>query len=341
MRFVGIAVILALVGLGCSAAEGHTPAPGESACEVSAILVPSCGAWWGIAPAVFTRTPPGRALAVAEELMGRPADILHVYHRGDRLFPTEAEIRLAREPGRRRILLVNWKPSFHRSWAEIAAGALDDRIDKLAAHITKVFPERFFLTVHHEPENEVVDRPGSGYTADDYRAMFRRVIERLRTRGVTNAITVMTYMGAPNWSSKPWFDALYPGDEVVDWIGMDPYADGRVADFAGLVDKTRDDYPNWPGFYSWAVRRFPEKPLMLAEWGVFSRRADPGFKERFFDSVHRQLPGFPRLKALAYFESPRAPRGDTRFDATGGELGAFRRLARSPHLTSARIPEPR
>jgi hypothetical protein len=313
---------------------------GSSArCEVTAKLIPSCGAWWGMAPEIFTGRPPDRALRRAERRMGRPADILHVYHRGGELFPTPRERALARDPGHRRLLLINWKPSMEHSWAEIAAGAVDRRIDRLAEHIRAGFPERFFLTVHHEPEDDVRVDPDSGMTAEAYAAMFRHVVLRLRERGVQNAVTVMTYMGAPNWAAKPWFDRLYPGDDVVDWVAIDPYADHRVRDFESLINKTRDDVPDWPGFYRWMQWRFPGKPIMIAEWGVFERPHDPAYKPSFYASVRQRIRHYPQVKALVYFDSPRAPRGDTRFDTTPRARRAFTELAKDVYFRSTPVPD--
>ncbi|GII88817.1 hypothetical protein Ssi03_68070 [Sphaerisporangium siamense] len=312
------------------------PVPsGAPGCVATAKLIPSCGAWWGMAPDVFGGRPPSQAIAFAEQRMGRRADIVHVYHRGWEPFPTPEELHLAKK----RLLLINWKPSIRRTWAEIAAGAIDDRIDRVAATIRHRLPRRFFLTIHHEPENDVRERPGSGMTAEDYAAMYRHVVLRLRDQGVRNAVTVMTYMGAPNWAAKPWFERLYPGDDVVDWIGLDPYADHRVNDFAGLVDKRRADQGDWPGFYRWTQQRFPGKPLMIAEWGAFERHDDPAFKVSFFNSVRRQIRGYPQIKALVYFDSPIAPRGDTRFDSSVPAGRAFAELARAPYFSSTPVPD--
>ncbi|MFB9882165.1 glycoside hydrolase family 26 protein [Planobispora siamensis] len=348
----GSCVVL-MLGLGaCTQASGvardtthHVPSSGllgldssAPGCEVSARLIPSCGAWWGMTPEVFTGRRPGVGLRRAEARMGRRADIMHVYHRGAELFPTREERGIARDPDGRRLLLINWKPSFDHTWAQIAGGALDRRIDRLAAHIRRTFPERFFLTVHHEPENDVREDPASGMTARDYAEMYRHVVLRLREKGVGNAVTVMTYMGAPNWAAKTWFEQLYPGDDVVDWVAMDPYADDRVQTFEQLINKTRDDFAQWPGFYRWMQWRFPGKPLMLAEWGAFERYDQRRFKESFYASVRRQMRRYPQIKALVYFDSPRAPRGDTRFDTTPGAAAAFRALAHDPYLRSTAVP---
>ncbi|MEU6718588.1 glycoside hydrolase family 26 protein [Nonomuraea purpurea] len=343
-------ILIAVAALvACGSAEGsrgrvtaaQAPVPaGSPACTATSRLIPSCGAWWGIAPEVFTGVPVDHALRGAESRMGAAADVVHVYHRGSELFPTDAEIALARDPARPRLLMINWKPSFDHTWAEIARGALDARIHRLAGYLRSTFPERFFLTIHHEPENDVDASSGSGMEASDYAAMFRHIVLKLRGEGVKNAVMVMTYMGAPNWAAKPWFEDLYPGDDVVDWVGMDPYADGRVDDFDGLVNKTRKEYPDWPGFYRWMQGRFPGKPVMVAEWGVFGRSGDRSFRRAFFESVRRQIKSYPQIKALIYFDSPRAPRGDTSFDNGLGADRAFTDLARDPYFRATRVPRP-
>jgi hypothetical protein len=342
-----IAAVIVMLAA-CSTAEGSNArapvaikeASGSPSCTATSRLIPSCGAWWGLAPEVFTGAPLDQALHSAESRMGAAADVVHVYHRGSELFPTPAEVRMARDPARPRLLMVNWKPSLDHTWAEIADGALDARIDRLAGYLRRTFPERFFLTLHHEPENDVDESSGSGMQATDYAAMFRHVVARLRAEGVKNAVMVMTYMGAPNWAAEPWFEDLYPGDDVVDWVAMDPYADGRVEDFEGLVNKTRKEYPDWPGFYRWMQARFPGKPVMVAEWGVFERKDDRGFKRAFYESVRRQIKRYPQIKALLYFDSPQAPRGDTSFDTGSGADRAFTELARDPYFRSTPVPRP-
>lgn len=334
---VGAVVLATGVVVGVQAGGGSEEGPG---CAVSAKLVPECGRWWGVAPGVFTSKSTERALTDFEDKTRRPADVLHMYHRDGEVFPTDRQIAMAREGGRRRLLFLNWKPEMGRTWAQVAAGdpAVDEHIDDIARRIRDVHPQRFFLAVHHEPEEEVRPQPGSGFTARDYRDMVRHVIKRLRAGGADNVVTVMAYMGVPNWGSKPWFNDLYPGDDVIDWVAADLYADKWVSDFATLVNKRRPDYPSWPGFYTWASARFPKKPLMLAEWGTVNRKNDPDFSRRFFASVPRQLPQYPRLKGLLYFESPKTPVGDTRWNATGASAQAFRQIAKMPEFNRLTPP---
>jgi hypothetical protein len=307
-------------------------------------LVPTCGVLWGVAPAALTGAAPAQALRDFEEKTGRPQAIYHAYHRGMEFFPTPAEMAIARNPQNPRLLFLNWKPH-GASWAEIAAGdwKTDIYLIELARYIRATFPERFFFTVHHEPENDVDSRSNSGYTAEDYAAMFRHVVRLLRNAGATNIVPTMVYMSYVPWNVKPWFDALYPGDDVVDWVAWDTYAYSDpgygYGDFAELMNRRSSNRPSWPGFYNWAAARFPDKPLMVGEWGVWSSARNPEHKSYFFDTVAQQIQLFPRIKALVYFDTPSNQQGlDSRVDSTSGALDAYSRLGRTPTFAVAVRP---
>jgi hypothetical protein len=309
--------------------ERHRPPYQRSrrACALGRRLVPTCGVLWGVAPAAHTGSPRAAALARFEADTGRRQDIYHAYHRGRALFPNAEERAIAAQG---RLLFLNWRPS-RWSWAAIAGGAADSYLDRLAKHINATFHDRFFLTIHHEPENDVRPWRGSGYRPRDYAAMYRHVVKRLRARGVDNVVTVMTYMSYVPWNARSWFEDLYPGNDVVDWIAWDAYAYSDPGyghgDFAEMVNRRSSRYPSWPGFYTWASRQFPNKPFMLAEWAVWYSRRNPEHMARFYDSVARQMRLFPRLKAMVYFDTPGDKRArDSRPTATKAGLAAYRRL---------------
>jgi hypothetical protein len=307
---------------------------------VSSILVPSCGVWWGIGANPLHGESWDQALTDFESTQGRLSDLLHYYHVGATTFPTPLEISRSHDGGLNRLLLENWKPELGRTWAQVAAGdpAVDRAIDNEANYLNTRFTSKFFLTIHHEPEDEVNPNSGSGMTASDYRAMFRHVVARLRADGVTNAVIVVDYMGTAHWGSQSWFNALYPGDDVVDWIAEDPYSTGSGApwraDFGGMVD--RRDTSSWPGFYTWATTNHPGKPIMLAEWGIFEYNADPSVKAKILSTVALQIGQFPAIKALVYFNSPNAPKGDTRVDSSGASLAMYKGLGGSTTFSSAK-----
>jgi hypothetical protein len=304
-------------------------------CVVAVKLVPTCGVLWGAAPGSHTSQPPDAALRDFEAKTGRPQAIYHGYHRGMELFPNPLEIAIARNPASPRLLFLNWKPR-GVSWARIAAGdpATDAYLDGLAVYIRAKFPERFFFTVHHEPENDVWPTAGSGYTAKDYAAMFRHVVQRLRADGVSNIVPTMVYMSYVPWNVKPWFADLYPGNDVVDWVAWDVYAHSDpgygYGDFAEMMNRRSASRPSWPGFYNWASSQFPDKPLMLSEWGVWYSASNPAHMSTFFNTVSQQIQLFPRVKALVYFDTPGDQKGrDSRVDSTPDSLAAYRRLGQS------------
>ncbi|MEV0839651.1 hypothetical protein AB0I55_08830 [Actinocatenispora sera] len=388
---------------------------GPSNCTVGAKLVPTCNVLWGAATGGHTGSSLTASLREFEHQTRRTQAVFHAYHRGlGTLFPTAEEIATANEAGHPRIPFINWKPAV-ASWADIAAGdpKVDDFIDRLAAYVHKRFPGPFFLTIHHEPENDVDPAEGSGYTAADYAAMYRHVVQRLRDHGATNVVTVMTYMGYAKWPAQPWFDQLYPGDDVVDWIALDVYAYSTpgygYGDFDEMINRGGDGSSpppaspspsappaspsppsgspsppsaspspsptsgapspsaspspaspspsnaapspsgtassglpsasplltgakrreGWSGFYNWAAARFPDKPLMIGEWGVWSG-SDAKHKAWFFDNVGTEIARFPRIKALIYFETPDDNGHDSRVDHPADALPAYRRLGALP-----------
>jgi beta-mannanase len=239
---------------------------------------------------------------------------------------------MARDAAKPRVLLLNWKIAYGSSWAKVAKGEQDARIDRFAARIKSSFPEKFFLVLNHEPENDVVARKGSGWEAKDFAAMYRHTVLRLRAKGVTNAINVMAYMGNEKWLAQSWWPDLYPGDDVVDWMGLDSYVSAEKGYYHfGMFSDLLDRRPTGggQGWYDWAVTRHPSKPIMLAEWGVYHRAGKTVDKSAGFASVLPELRKRPAVKAIVYFDTKRDDQGDRdiSINSTKPALAAFRTLA--------------
>jgi hypothetical protein len=262
-----------------------------------------------------------------ERQVGEKQQLVHYYHSGTELFPTDWEIAMANSG---RTLLLSWKPEDGHTWAQVAAGKADDYIDREAEYLRNHFADqKFFLVIHHEPEDEVQSKSGSGYTAADYRNMYRHVVDRLRSHGVDNAVFVMCYMGAQVYATKAWFDDLWPGSEYVDWIGYDPYAtpslNGQTGGFSWLMNEHWGD--QFGGMYHWITKNHPNKPIMLAEWGIGEKPGDPSYKADVFRSIPSHLTDYPALKALVYFDKPQADvAGDVQVDTSPTSLTAYRSM---------------
>jgi hypothetical protein len=306
-------------------------------CHTGAKLVPTCGVLWGVAPGAKTESRGLRALREFERKTGRHQAVFHAYHRGiNGVFPTEQEIAISRERGKKRILLLNWKPE-STTWARIARGdrRTDAFLDRLAAHLRQNYRERFFFAIHHEAEDQVRERPGSGYTARDYAAMFRHVVNRLRARGATNVVTVLIHMAYVPHTTKSWFTQMYPGDDVVDWIGFDTYSYSDPGYGHGgldeLLNRRSASKPGWPGFYNWVRAKHSRKPVMVAEWGVWFSKRNPGHMARFYREVGRDITRYPGIKAMVHFETPANHKGqNSSVDSTRAALREYRRLGKLP-----------
>ena len=311
-----------------------TAPPASGDCVTGALLVPSCGVLWGAAAGGFTDAPRDQALLDWEKLSGRTASIFHAYHKGDEPFPTKSEIAMTRDAKHPRVLLLNWKIAYGSTWAKVAAGDQDKRIDAFAARVKATYAEKFFLVLNHEPENDVIARAGSGMTAKDFAAMYRHTILRLRAKGVTNVINVLAYMGNEKWMSQSWWNDLYPGDDVVDWMGLDSYVSAEKGTyhygaFADLLDRKGN---TGPAFYDWAVGKHPGKPMMIAEWGAYHRVGHAVDKAAQFNSVLPELAKRPQIKAIVYFDTAHDDQGDRdiSINSMASSLAAFRKLAANP-----------
>jgi len=186
--------------------------------------------------------------------------------------------------------------------------------------------------LNHEPEDDVRTDAGSGMTAKDFAASFRYVIKRLRAQQVNNMVSVVAYMGNEKWMAQSWWKDLYPGDDVVDWMGLDSYVSVEkgyyhYGDFGDLLD--REPTGGGTGWYDWATTAHPTKPIMLAEWGMYHRSAYVTDKSAAFNSVAPELRLRPQIKAVVYFDTELDDEGDRNLSvaSTSAGLAAFRKLA--------------
>jgi len=295
-------------------------------CRVTELLVPTCGAWLGAATTDAAKKYDYRVgLAEYEAVAQNEPDIQHFYSTGGKAIPTSTQRALAERPGHQRsLLLINWKPSTAHTWRQIANGEVDHLIESAAAGM-RTYPHKFFLTIWHEPENDF----GPGRQPADYVDMYRHVVAKLGSIGVTNVVYVWNMMG---YSGHGYlYDSLYPGHDVVDWIAWDPYS-LKGNSMLGLVNENCCRVPNWTGFYDWATRKSPGTPLMLAEWGF--ALSNPNGPSALDNGAAVLRDRFPALKAVVYWNENKTNifRIDTptEFGRSFGQ--AYRRFANADYF---------
>jgi hypothetical protein len=99
------------------------------------------------------------------------------------------------------------------------------------------------------------------------------------------------------------FDNFYPGDDVVDEIGIDCYATPRVSDYAGYFGAEVGSL----GWFVGLSERL-DKPLSLPEWGLWDSRTltlaegsrdDPEYIQKMYDWMTDPA---NRIRWAAYFD---------------------------------------
>ena len=317
MRRFSLVLLLALavVAASCSSSEAEEPAlsvPDSSSSTAAPVsttapmvtpddegdgsdplavldnLVPETGAWLGSSVDFQDGNDDIMLLGNREGSIDREFDLFRDYRRWGQVLPDPDHTELVAQG---RIIMYSWKPD--RPWAEIAAGAEDDEIRVTAARFRE-FGGHTMLAFHHEPEDEVGGQFG---TAADYAAAFRHIHDIFEEEGADAVVFVWALIGYENWF--PLYDELYPGDDVVDWIAWDPYNWAICRPQSPWESMEEASAP----FYELATTTWPDKPLMVAEFGTSEDPADPEAKANWFrDLAAMAETERPSVRAWVYFD---------------------------------------
>jgi hypothetical protein len=238
---------------------------GQTSCSVNTALVSSCRPWLGAAVNNYTSaTADQTQFDAAESRQGRPYDIIHTYHPVGSNSLSATDIHYAQRANT--MLFTNWKPG--SNWSQVASGQNDAAINSMANSIKSLGSTKIFLTIWHEPENDVspngdpncnITYKGSAGTVSDYVNMWHHVRTVFNADGVSNVVWAIDYMNYPPWNCL--VPDLYPGDSYVDWIVFNSYQNsfGSTSTFENNV-KAFTNLLSTDGFGA-------TKPLGIVEWG--------------------------------------------------------------------------
>lgn len=166
--------------------------------------------------------------------------------------------------------------------------------------------------------------PGlNGNTTDEFVRAWRRIVDIGREEGATNIRWVWSPNidnGNPRLSS---YASVYPGDDYVDWAGLDGFNWGTsrlTAHWRDLSETFRASVDK--------IRRVTPKPLMIAETSSSEMGGD---KARWITTGFAQvLSDFPDVKAVIWFNGfDTRWRVDWRVDTSTSSIDAFRSVAAS------------
>lgn len=168
-----------------------------------------------------------------------------------------------------------------------------------------------------------------------FRAAYRHIVEAVRGAGATNVVWVFHVNAADN-PADDWnrFENYYPGDDVVDWLGISAYAavtprEPEWAPFRTMIDDTAQRLG------ALALR----KPIYVLEFGAPAHHPR-GDAARWADEALRDLLSgrWPAVRGFSWWnehwENDDVPSHDTdmRVQAVPGLAAVFRARLASPRV---------
>jgi len=240
---------------------------------------------------------------------------------------------LERVGARGSVPMITWEPWAGRdadpNWtiqAAILSGANDEYIDSWARGLAD-FGQPLLLRFAHEMH----DRPYpwavgvNGNTADEYVEAWKHVRAIFDRYPTSNVQWVWNPNAFGEWMAsdyEPVYRSLYPGDDLVDWLGIDVYNTGPGLDWGAPYWRSFRDVLTEP--YE-ALTRLSTKPILLPEVGCAELGGSKG--AWIHEAILSDLPmSFPRVAGLVWFDVVKEERWA--LNSSSQALDAWRMAAR-------------
>ena len=169
---------------------------------------------------------------------------------------------------------------------QIGNGTWDTYL-KTIADQAKAFGYPIFLRIGSEMNiNQGAGSPSFGENATAFVSAWQRIVTIFRNEGASNVFFVWN----PNFadSGPNHWTAYYPGNNYVDWVGIDLYQFQPDSDPNTML-QIYNDYSS-------------QKPVMICEWGAnwegqnYSDQSRATFVNNFFDAIEAR----PDIKMITY-----------------------------------------
>ncbi len=204
--------------------------------------------------------------------------------------------------------LITWEPwagtANDPAWTlrkSVLSGANDAYIQSWAKGLAS-YGQPVLLRFAHEMHSQ--DYPWAvgvnGNTADDYVAAWKHVHDEFAAAGATNVRWVWnpnTLGNAPASAYGPIYSSLYPGDDYVDYLGLDIYNTGPNVDWGAPYWRSLDQILSEP--YK-AITGVSSKPLLLPEVGSAETGGSKG--AWIADALQRLSAAYPQVTGLVWFD---------------------------------------
>jgi hypothetical protein len=281
-------------------------------CLVASVLMVPSRVQAADPPILFGATPPREGTAVAslrtfENQLGMKLGLVRVFMRWDEAGRSQQYHDEILNGGRTMHLSVRAKrragPLLR--WSSIANARPGSQIHSEIvawADYLKGLTGDVWFTFNQEPEIRVNDSQGSPAA---FRAAFRKVHQVFQERGATNvkhAWVLSNYayeLQAKEPTDRRAALKWYPGDDVVDLIGSDPYDWSNCRTDNAVVNRPMSELVKY--FLTFA-QAHPDQRLLLGEWAASANR-NFGTQAGFIDDTRELFkdPAWSRLAGLSYF----------------------------------------
>jgi hypothetical protein len=299
-----------------------------SAAVAGALLLPAGAGAAPVALGVFVPgvfDNPGKVAAYGRQVGRRPAIVVSYKNWSiEPFYPPE----LNRVWADGAMSMVTWEPQTASGGAiplrQIAAGRYDRYIRK-SAETAAAWGRPIMLRFAQEMNGDWYPwgYGVGGNTPRQYRKAWHHVYWIFRNHGATN----VRWVWAPNEDAGGGHPlaVFYPGDEFVDWVGIDGFCWGGTLGWPSFTTIFGSTYDR--------IAQITAKPIVIAETGAGQEGGD---KAEWIESAFtRELPGFSRVRALVWFDGV-DEHADLRVDSSPQALAAFRRAISAPRYAGTR-----
>jgi len=215
-----------------------------------------------------------------------------------------------------RIPLVNVEPN-NINFTDIINGKYDTLLKKRADD-AKALGKQFFVDFAAEMNG---DEGWGGHNPANYIAAWRHIHNIFVARGATNVVWAWCPNNEDDSSSAPAMN-YYPGDQYVDWTGIDGYNWG-----------TSDPDFDWQTFRDVFADMYPElaakgKPIIIAE---MASDEVGGSKATWINNIIPTLKNnYPLIKAIVWFDVDKERHWE--INSSSSALAAYQKMAKDPYM---------
>lgn len=251
-----------------------------------------------------------KALASYTAMVGRQPDIVMWFREFSEPLMWSNEIANLRATGQ--TPMISWEP-YDQSLGSIASGAYDDYIHE-SAKIAKSWGAPMQIRFAHEQNGDWFPWGADSSSSTDFVAAWRHIVSIFRADGATN----VQWVWAPNIQegSKYPIAPTFPGDEWIDYVGLDGYNWGdrwSASGWTGVDSVFASSYE--------IVTQLSSKPVMITETSSSENGGDKAqWIKTGFMSLLPKL--FPRITAVVWFN--KVQEDDWRINSSQASLDAYR-----------------